>query len=66
MGKRDEIPDEVADAIVTRILQRLVDKDAGHGMKVLREVSTEAEMKQWTDAEERHAARQRAKGKPGW
>lgn len=58
-----ELTQETEDAIVTRILQRLAEKGLYHD--VMGELSPE-DRAGVEACEQRHAARRRALGEPGW
>jgi len=70
-GKGDKgISQQTEDAIVNAVCSRLVNKrDPGSGksmFQILREETPAADMAVIDASLERHAARQRAAGKPGW
>jgi hypothetical protein len=63
------ISQETEDAIVNALASRLVEKTAPSGRSVFSEVldgMTDAERRLVEDSLDRHAARMRAKGDPGW
>lgn len=63
MGKRDELPQETEDAIVNLLATRFVEKGV-YGEIIGNAPDSERELIE--ASLERHAARQRAKGLPGW
>ena len=71
MSKRgdDGISQRTEDAIVNTIMSRLAEKSGASGRSLYRESMDsmdESSRRKVQDALDRHAARQRAAGKPGW
>ena len=58
-----DLTEEIADAVTTRLLQRVA--EIGHYAGVMAELS-DVERAEVEAAVERHAARRRARGEPGW